>query len=302
MSQSKSSPDAKRVRRNPYVPHLAASRFKPAQDWSFDEAKELYEKSRGDIIHYADCIEGMKELPSESIDCAIADPPFGLSFTGREAIYNRDSRFVTRGYREVSENYSKFSEEWIGQLPRVMKQSASAWIFSGWTNLLDILAAVKKARLKIINHVIWKYQFGVFTERKFVTSHYHLLFVAKSRDYYFNKVMHYPLDVWEINRTYRKGEVKNATKLPDELVCRCLDFTTKPGDLVIDPFMGNGTTAVAARANFRHFIGFETNAAMRAVIESNIASVKVGERYMPYSERHDELVSRARAKFRSHLS
>ena len=74
--------------------------------------------------------------------------------------------------------------------------------FSGWTNLGDILSAVKKSGLVVVNHVIWKYQFGVFTERKFVTSHYHVLFLAKTKNYYFNKIMHYPLDVWEINRTY----------------------------------------------------------------------------------------------------
>lgn len=253
-----------------------------------------------DRVFYVDNVEGMRHrLRDESIDCIIADPPFGLSFDGKEAIYNRDPRFVRRGYREAFGDYAEFSQRWVGELSRVMKNTATAWIFSGWTNLFDVLAAIRKTDLSLVNHIIWKYQFGVFTERKFVTSHYHVLFLAKSKkDYYFNKIMHYPLDVWEINRTYRKGEVKNATKLPDELIQRCLDFSTRPGDLVMDPFMGNGTTAMVAKGSFRHYLGFELNEAMKPVIETNIASVKAGEFYKPYSERdEEELVKNAKRRY-----
>jgi len=266
------------------------------------EAEKLFQApwtDEIDRIHYSDNIEGMKKLQDESIDCVIADPPFGLSFTGKESIYNRDRRFVRNGYREIKNDYEKFSETWIRELPRVMKKTATAWIFSGWTNLFDILNALKKTDLLLINHIIWRYQFGVFTDRKFVTSHYHLLFLAKSRDYYFNKVMHYPLDVWEINRTYRKGEVKNATKLPNEVVQRCVDFSTRPGDLVMDPFMGNGTTALVAKGSFRHYVGFELNRAMKPVIDAALSSIELGEFYIPYSEREDELVKSARKKYGS---
>jgi site-specific DNA-methyltransferase (adenine-specific) len=293
----------KRVRKNKYVPHLAAARFTPTEDWSIEEARRLYEvtgKQTVDRIYFEDSVEGMKnDVQSESVDCVIADPPFGLDFTGREAIYNRDHRFVRTGYREAAGNYQAFSEAWIGELSRVMKETATAWIFSGWTNLFDILYALKKTDLALVNHIIWKYQFGVFTERKFVTSHYHLLFLAKSKkNYYFNKIMHYPLDVWEINRTYRKGEIKNATKLPDEVIQRCVDFSTRPGDLVLDPFIGNGTTACVAKASFRHYVGFELNKVMKPVIDSNLSSITPGELYTPYSQREvEELVRKARKRY-----
>ena len=296
-------PGLKRVRKNKYIPHLAAARFSPTEDWSVAEAVELYETSSKagiDHVAYKDNIEGLKQLSAESVDCVIADPPFGLSFTGKESIYNRDQRFVRSGYREVEADYEKFSDAWISEIPRIMKKTATLWIFSGWTNLFDILSALKKTHLTLVNHIIWRYQFGVFTERKFVTSHYHLLFLAKSKEYYFNKIMHYPLDVWEINRKYRKGEVKNATKLPNELVQRCVDFSTRPGDLVLDPFMGNGTTALVAKASFRHYLGFELNKAMKPVIDANLASVQLGESYVPYSGREEEeLVKRARKIFGS---
>lgn len=291
----------KRKRKNPYIPNLAAAHFKPSHDWSREEAEELYENNSRDTdrIFFGDCVAGMKNLSPESIDCVVADPPFGLSFTGREGIYNRDSRFVKEGYREVETDYSAFSASWIGELPRIMKTTATAWIFSGWTNLFDILYAVRKSGLHIVNHIIWKYQFGVYTERKFVTSHYHLLFLAKSKErYYFNKIMHYPLDVWEINRTYRKSEAKNATKLPNELVQRCVDFTTKPGDLVFDPFMGNGTTAIVAKRNYRHYLGFELNESMEPVIKANVSAIRLGESYIPYSEREEEdIVRKARKRY-----
>ena len=210
-------PGVRRIRKNKYIPHLAAAHFRPTEDWSKMEAGKLFRASRTsgvDRISDSNNIEGMKKLQAESIDCVIADPPFGLSFTGKESLYNRDCRFVRNGYREIGSDYEKFSEAWIGELTRVMKKTATAWIFSGWTNLFDVLNALKRTDLTLINHIIWRYQFGVFTDRKFVTSHYHLLFLAKSKDYYFNKIMHYPLDVWEINRTYRERGSKERDETP----------------------------------------------------------------------------------------
>jgi DNA modification methylase len=138
----------------------------------------------------------------------------------------------------------------------------------------------------LLNHVIWKYQFGVFASTKFVTSHYHVLVVVKDADeYYFHKIEHYPLDVWEIPRKYRTGEKKNGTALPDAVVRRCIDFSSEPGDLVLDPFMGNGTTAVVAKANFRHFIGFEINKNLKPIISENLLAISAGERYTSYASR-----------------
>ena len=291
----------KKVRKNHYIPNLAAAYFKPTEDWSLDQAREEFEKAKFDFpvdrVLYGDCVDFMRKLPDESVDVVIADPPFGLGFTGKESIYNRDERFVRRGYREVEGDYTEFSEKWIKELPMIMKEGGSAWIFSGWTRLDDILRAIKESGLSLINHIIWKYQFGVFTSRKFVTSHYHILFLAKGPKYYFNKIVHYPLDVWEIKRTYRIGEVKNSTKLPEELVAKCIEFSSRPGDLIFDPFMGNGTTAVAAKGTWRHYLGSEVNKKMKNIMDSNVKSIKPGQLYVPYSERYDELVARARRRY-----
>lgn len=274
-------------RRKKYIPGLAQLNFRPDEDWEIDEAREIYEKAsfpiKFDEIIYSDCISGMEKLPESCVDLIIADPPFGIEFNGKGSQYNRDDDLVVEGYREVRENYDTFTHKWISKLPKIMKETASAFIFSGWSNLSDILNALEKNNLVIINHIIWKYQFGVFTRNKFVTSHYHVLFVVKNeKNYYFNKIEHYPLDIWDINRTYSPGEKKNSTKLPFEVVTKCINFCSRPGDLIFDPFMGNGTTAVCAKANFRHYLGFEINKNLQKIIHSNVNDIKIGENYKPY--------------------
>ena len=124
--------------------------------------------------------------------------------------------------------------------------------------LRDILEGIDAAGLTTINHLIWKYQFGVFTKNKYVTSHYHILYVVKNpKKYTFNKIDHYPEDVWVINREYWKGKKKTPTKLPQELVQKIIRYSSNAGDLVFDPFLGSGTVAVVAQQEGRHFLGFE---------------------------------------------
>ncbi len=279
----------KRKRKNPYIAHLAEFGFGPDQDWPVEQARERFNQSASaehDVIFYEDCIAGMQRLLPGSIDLVIADPPFGLNFTGKEAIYNRDSENVQKGYVDVNEEYGDFTSRWIAELPRIMRDHASAYIFSGWTNLKEVLCAIADANLIVKNHVIWKYQFGVFTTTKFVSCHYHVLFVVKDeRKYFFNRIQHYNEDVWTINRPYKAGQKKNGTKLPEAVIRKCIDFSSSPGDLVLDPFMGNGTTAVVSRANFRHYLGFEINKRMRPCIESGLSAVHPGQEYVPYTER-----------------
>lgn len=276
-----------RARKTPYRAGIAALDFKPSHDWEVDKARALYEEAtfpvEVDRVIFSDCIVGMRGLPAGAIDLVIADPPFGIDFDGKGSQYNRKGDLVVDGYGEVDGDYDTFTRAWIGELPRLMKPTASAYIFSGWTNLKDVLVAIDDAGLHVINHLIWKYQFGVFTKRKYVTSHYHVLFVARDpATYFFNKIEHYPLDTWEIPRVYRPGQEKNGTRLPDDVVARCIDFSSKPGDLVLDPFMGNGTTAACAKARFRHFLGFELNGQLRGILDRAIAGVVAGEAYVPY--------------------
>ena len=115
----------------------------------------------------------------------------------------------------------------------------------------------------------------MFTKRKYVTSHYHILFLVKNpKKYYFNKIDHYPEDVWEIKREYLPGEKKNSTKLPDKLVEKLLLYSSQENDIVLDPFMGNGTTAVACIKHKRNYLGFEINPNAKEIIDDNISKAQ----------------------------
>ncbi len=276
-------------RKNRYTSGLAQLRFEVPNAWTKEESLYLYQTKNHkvpiDQIVYEDCITGMENIPPASVDLVIADPPFGIEFSGKTGQYNRKAELVTDGYKEITENYAEFTEKWVSMLPKIMKPTASAYIVSGWTNLGDVINSVKKAGLTVVNHLIWKYQFGVFTKKKFVTSHYHILFLVKDeKKYFFNKYEFYPEDVWMIPREYKSGQEKNGTKLPEKLIERFINFSTRPGEMVFDPFMGNGTTATCAKGMFRRYYGFEINQNMKSVHESLIVSVKPGCYYRDLRE------------------
>jgi len=226
-------------------------------------------------IYNMDCIEGMKYISPDTIDIAITDPPFAIEFKAKRSNYNRTSSRVIEGYNEISrEEYYKFTIKWMKEVYRVLKKSGTMYLFSGWNNLKDILLAVDELGFITVNHIIWKYQFGLVTKRKFVTSHYHCLYVCKNdekRKFFpysrFDKKskdrngrsLHYKDkdDVWEIKREYWTGDEKTPTKLPAELIKKILKYSTEEGDVVLDPFLGSGQVAVVSKMLNRQFIGFE---------------------------------------------
>ena len=294
-----------RKKNRKYIPGLAALKFRP-EYWSPDEAQDLYSNYSGcseiplNTILYQDCISGMDAMPPNCVDLIIADPPFGLDFSGKGTVYNRDKNLVVDSYQEVDTDYSKFTKNWMKSLYKIMKPSATAYIFSGWNHLEDILREARLNHLHTINHLIWKYQFGVFTKKRYVTSHYHILLLAKDlNNYYFNKMENYPEDVWDIKRKYKRGEIKNATTLPLDVVKKCIEFGSKPGDLVFDPFMGMGTTAVAAKSTWRHYSGFEINEKTKSMVEDRINDMPLGYEYVPLDEKIKEIHNIIQKKYPS---
>ena len=226
-------------------------------------------------IYNMDCIEGMKGISEKSVDLIITDPPFAIEFGAKRSNYNRKESRVIDGYNEISKDkYYDFTLDWMKEAYKTLKDSGSMYVFSGWNNLKDILNVLDETGFITINHIIWKYQFGVVTKNKFVTSHYHCLYVCKddkkrkflsysrfekdSRDddggslHYKDKE-----DVWIINREYWNGDQKTPTKLPAELIKKILTYSSEKGDVVLDPFLGSGQVAVVSKMLGRKYIGFE---------------------------------------------
>jgi site-specific DNA-methyltransferase (adenine-specific) len=212
-----------------------------------------------DTIYLGDALQLMPAIPDGVVNLIITDPPFAIDFKAEKENYYRTSTKVMQGYQEISESdYSEFTHRWMTDAARILAPDGSMYVFSGWNHLKDILEGLDEAGFTTVNHLIWKYQFGVFTKKKYVTSHYHILFVVKNpARYTFNKIDHYPEDVWVISREYWKGKKKTPTKLPPEIVQKMLKYSSNPGDLVFDPFLGSGTVAVGAKSESRHFLGFE---------------------------------------------
>ncbi|MFZ1948379.1 MAG: site-specific DNA-methyltransferase [bacterium] len=226
-------------------------------------------------VYCGDCIAGMKRLAAGKVDLVVTDPPFAIDFKARRANYHRTASRVMEGYTDVSSgDYCDFTLAWMREAYRLLKPSGSMYVFSGWNNLKDILGGLDAAGFTVVNHIIWKYQFGVATRRRFVASHYHCLYACK----YDKRRRFYPSarfeatdrdgagrslryrdmeDVWTIKREYWHGDKKTPTKLPRELVEKILAYSSRKGDLVLDPFLGSGQVAVVSKALGRKYIGFE---------------------------------------------
>ena len=231
--------------------------------------------ARPDAIYNEDCVRGMDAVGDSTVDLIVTDPPFAIGFGAAKANYNRTASLVLDGYGEVGAGgYYGFTSAWMRQAHRVLKESGSMYVFSGWNNLKDVLAALDDTGFETVNHIVWKYQFGVVTKTKYVTSHYHCPYVCKNpakRRFYpyarFEKderdasggSLHYrdKEDVWHIKREYWRGSEKTPTKLPAEIVAKILAYSSVEGDLVLDPFLGSGQVAVVSKRMGRRYMGFE---------------------------------------------
>lgn len=229
-------------------------------------------------IYQRDCISGSKKLfESNSVDLMVCDPPFGINEAGFGKHYKRNTDNVVNGYVEAPNDYYKFTYEWLKEAKRILKDNGVLYLISGWSNLRDVLNALHDTEFTIINHIIWKFNFGVYTKNKFVTSHYHIIYAMKNSNMKCNfnrfcrfgpsekdsnsKSLNYidTQDVWKINKEYHSNKKKNKNKLPDELIRKIILYSSNENDIVCDFFMGNFTTAYVAIQLGRTPIGFELN-------------------------------------------
>ncbi|MCF7804577.1 MAG: site-specific DNA-methyltransferase [Candidatus Marinimicrobia bacterium] len=222
------------------------------------------------------CIAGCEQhIPDDSIDLIVTDPPYGIEGDTLHKHYNRDEAHVIDGYVEVPQDkYGEFSRQWITQAERILRPGGSIYIVSGYTNLYHILETLRETSLQERNHIIWKYNFGVYTKKKYVSSHYHILYYIKpGGPVTFNTFARYGSqekdsdggslnyqdreDVWVINREYKPGQKKNKNELPTALLKKIIRYSSNPGDVVGDLFLGSFSTAKVARGLNRKATGFE---------------------------------------------
>jgi len=237
-----------------------------------------FEEVNGNIFYNGDCVRGAGEhIPDGSVDLIVTDPPYGINGDRLHQHYNRDETFVVKGYVEVpADGYGEFSRRWILEAERILRPGGSIYIVSGYTNLYHILHALRQTGLREVNHIIWKYNFGVYTSRKYVSSHYHILFYEKPGGRRtFNLEARYGTgekspdngspnyrdreDVWVINREYKPGRAKNKNELPTDLLVKMIQYSSNEGDLVCDMFLGGFSTARVAIGLNRRATGFEVS-------------------------------------------
>lgn len=255
----------------------------------------------GNRFWNGDCVAGArKHLADASVDLVVTDPPYGIDGDKLHRHYNRDERFVVDGYVEVpAAKYAEFSRKWVAEAARILRPGGSLYVVSGWSNLFDVLAALRASGLEEVNHVVWRYSFGVFTRNKYVSSHYHVLYWTKpGGTRTFNTEAFHALDekapdggslnyrdredVWDVPREYKPGRAKNKNELPEALLAKMILYSSRPGDAVADFFLGGFSTARVAVGLGRHATGFEVS---KAAFERGVATLraaKVGDLLAEY--------------------
>lgn len=262
-------------------------------------------------IYTQSCIEGMKQhVDDGSVDLIFTDPPYGIEIGGKGDIVHqaREQSLVVPGYVDVPlDEYAQFSYDWISEATRCLRPGGSAYIVSGYTGLVHILNALNATDLVEINHMIGQYTFGVSTRKKWVSTHYHVLYWAKppEKKRTFNTFCRYAdmgdsyhdrLSVQELKRDYKTGQVRNANQLPEDFIEKFLLYSSNRGDVVMDPFCGGFTTARTALRYGRKFIGFELNSNAVEQFEPGLADVEVLDDPTPIEPSPEEMAKRLKKR------
>ncbi|MEG1009777.1 MAG: site-specific DNA-methyltransferase [Clostridia bacterium] len=223
-------------------------------------------------------IEVMKEMAEESVDMIFADPPYFMQTEG-ELLRADGSKFngVTDNWDKFSgyNEYDNFCFDWLKECKRILKKDGSIWVIGSFQNIYRIGYIMQNMGFWILNDVIWSKLNAApnFAGTRFQNSHETLLWCTKDKKskYTFNyKTMKYlnndkqQKSVWDIGLCIGNERLKdsNGTKIhstqkPSKLLYNVIISSTKPGDIVFDPFFGTGTTGAVAKLTGRNFIGIE---------------------------------------------
>ena len=247
-----------------------------------------------DTILIGDCVAELEKLPAGSVDMVFADPPYNLQLQG--ALHRPDDSLVdavTDSWDrfESFSAYDAFTRAWLLAVRRVLKPSGTLWVIGSYHNIFRVGSALQDLGYWILNDVVWRKANPMpnFRGRRFTNAHETLIWAARGADskgYTFNyealKAGNedlQPRSDWLIpicsGAERLKGEdgrKVHPTQKPEALLARVLLSATKPGDVVLDPFFGSGTTGAVARRLGRHFIGVERDRDYAAAANARIAA------------------------------
>ncbi len=229
-------------------------------------------------IIVGDCVENMRSLPNESVDCIFADPPYNLQLGGDlhrpnnskvDAVDNDWDQF------ESLQNYDEFTREWLSAARDTLKPDGSIWVIGSYHNIFRLGYILQDLGFWVLNDIVWRKSNPMpnFRGRRFTNAHETMIWASKSKSskYYFNydamkslnedlqmrSDWYLPLCTGAERLKDDEGKKAHPTQKPESLLHRVLMASTRRGDVVLDPFFGTGTTGAVAKKLGRSFIGLE---------------------------------------------
>lgn len=242
-----------------------------------------------------DCIEIMNSLPESSVDLIFADPPYNLQLRGD--LHRPDNSKVDAvddhwDQFDSFAAYDRFTRDWLAAARRLLKPNGAIWVIGSYHNVFRMGAELQNQGFWILNDVVWRKSNPMpnFRGKRLTNAHETLIWASKSEGakYTFNyealKSLNEGVQMrsdWVLpicNGGERlkdeNGDKAHPTQKPESLLHRVLIGTTNPGDVVLDPFFGTGTTGAVAKMLGRDFIGIEREDAYRAVAEKRLSRIR----------------------------
>ena len=248
-----------------------------------------------DQIIAGDCIQVMQSLPAGSVDLIFADPPYNLQLKG--ALHRPDNSLVDAvddAWDQFSDfaAYDSFTRDWLAAARRLLKPHGAIWVIGSYHNIFRLGAELQNQGFWLLNDVVWRKSNPMpnFRGKRFTNAHETLIWAgrAQSSKYTFNyealKALNEGVQMrsdWVIPLCTGHERLKDAagdkahpTQKPEGLLHRIIVGTTNPGDVVLDPFFGTGTTGAVAQMLGRRWIGIEREAAYRTDATARLARVR----------------------------
>lgn len=231
-----------------------------------------------------DCIEELRKIKDETFDLIFADPPYNLSSKTSLTVRNGKPVVCDKGDWDKIDNIHEFNVEWVKECKRVLRPRGTLWISGTLHNHPSVGMALKETGYWIINDVIWfkPNATPLLSRNRFAPSTELIWVASKTKDYYFDYELAKKLNngkqmrnLWTI--TAKRHITSHPTEKPEELLERIISLGTEKGNIVLDPFMGSGTTGVVAKKLFRDFVGIETDKGYFKIAKNRINSEKEEE-------------------------